>query len=122
MVGLRVHRGTLRPQLGGHGGHPFGDVDQQVLQGGHLRLFSADPHPGAAGAAGGLLTLIAKHVGFHEKPPCFGPAVRYGALGPEYGTHSIAEVEGSVCWKTNKREVDWGNSDKIRGEFPRAVG
>ena len=41
--------------------HPFGQIQQQVLQGGGLRVFAADAERVATGSFGGLFTLITKH-------------------------------------------------------------
>ena len=67
MVDLGLHRLALRPQPGGDGGEALGHPDQQVLHGRHVRGLSADAGPGAAGAAGGLLALIAEHFIFRHK-------------------------------------------------------
>ena len=41
--------------------HPGQRVEQQILQGGHIRLFSADPRLAASLSPGRLFTLITKH-------------------------------------------------------------
>ena len=58
-------------QGGGHSGQALGGVDQQILHGSHFRLLAADPHNGAAFAAGSFLTLITEHLVFHWYTPLF---------------------------------------------------
>ncbi|MPM16962.1 hypothetical protein SDC9_63344 [bioreactor metagenome] len=63
---------ALAAKLGGNGGKSLAHIDQQVLHSGDLRLFSAYAGHGAAGVSGGFLTLITKHVMFHDTfPPIF---------------------------------------------------
>ena len=56
---------SLRTQLRRHGGEPLRDAYQQILHGCDIRLFAADAHLRAAGAARGLLALVAEHLVFH---------------------------------------------------------
>ena len=56
----------LCAQLCRDGGESLGDIHQQILHGGDLRLLAANAHLRAAGAACGLLTLIAEHFVFHD--------------------------------------------------------
>ena len=65
MVDRCRHRLSGLAQGGGHGGKAFAHIHQQVLHGGHVGLFAADAHHRASFAAGGLLTLITKHLLIH---------------------------------------------------------
>ena len=65
MVDLGGNGLALCAQGGGDGGDPLTHIHQQILHGGHIALLAAHPHPGAAAATGGLLTLITKHAVFH---------------------------------------------------------
>jgi hypothetical protein len=49
-------------RLVGPEGDAFQAVDEQVLQGGHIRLLAADADLGAARSLGGLFTLVTEHV------------------------------------------------------------
>ena len=70
MADLRGHALTLGAQGGGHRRQSPGYVHQQILHSRHIRRFSAHTGAGAAGAAGSLLALIAKHVLIHFHFSC----------------------------------------------------
>lgn len=57
MMGL-----ALVPQGGCELAETAGHIDEQILERGGAGTLAADARPGAAGAAGGFLTLITKHV------------------------------------------------------------
>ena len=59
-IDLRVADAELGRSMGVHR-HALGGVDQQVLQGGGLRVLAADADLVAAGALGGLFALVTKH-------------------------------------------------------------
>ena len=59
-IDLRVANAKLGRSMGVHR-HPLGGMNQEVLQGGGLRLLAANADLLAAGALGGLFTLITEH-------------------------------------------------------------
>ena len=62
-VDLGVHRPFL-PRPVGPEAHPFEPPDDQILQGGDIRLLAADADLRTAGAAGRLFALVTEHL-FH---------------------------------------------------------
>ena len=100
-VHLRRHRPAPGAQGGGHGGEPPGHKNKQILPVGHLRRLSAHTCPGAAGAAGGLLALVAKHRVFHIRypsvisPACDGSGRRSGGI--------LSGPPSFVCCYSNKK-------------------
>ena len=70
MIGGRGNRLALFAQCGGHSGNAFGHINEQILHGSQIRFLSTDTRLGTACASGSFLTLIAKHLIFHnENPP-----------------------------------------------------
>ena len=59
-IDLRVADAELGRSVGVHR-QPLGGVDQEVLQGGGFRVFSANADLLAPGALGGLFALVTKH-------------------------------------------------------------
>ncbi len=66
MIHTGIDRFSFRAKLCRHRGKSFRRPDQQILQRRRLRAFSTDTGLGAAGAACGFLTLVAKHFLFHR--------------------------------------------------------
>ena len=65
MVYFFGNRELFFAKLCSNGCQPFCVPYQQILHGSNLRCFSANSYLGTACAAGGFLTLIAKHFRFH---------------------------------------------------------
>ena len=59
-VDIPVGNTELAP-LHRHLGQAHQGIEQQILQGRHLRALAANPLHGAGGALGGLFALVAKH-------------------------------------------------------------
>ena len=70
-VNFRGNLFTLGPQGRGDSGQTAGHMHQKILGGGYVRLLAADTGVGAAGAAGGFLTLITKHFLIHTRNSFF---------------------------------------------------
>lgn len=77
MVYRRSHLLPLGPKLGRHSGDPLCHIDQQILHGSYIRFFTADARLRTARAAGGFLTLIAKHLIFHNNSSQFHPCIGF---------------------------------------------
>ena len=59
-VNVRIACAELGCAMGVHG-NSLGRIDQEILQGGGVRLFAAHAESGATGSLGSLFALVAKH-------------------------------------------------------------
>ena len=69
VVYFTADRDAFQAETGGYGAKALGYINQKILHGRCLRCLSADTQAGTAGTPGSLLTLIAKHLMIHKKPP-----------------------------------------------------